>query len=51
MHNIVTVERDYTKLYDKFICLGKNAGTDWVVTVSPFPVKIFMMNCLIVKDM
>jgi nitrate reductase alpha subunit len=25
MHHMVTVERDYTKLYDKFISLGKNA--------------------------
>ena len=25
MHNIVTIERDYTKLYEKFISLGKNA--------------------------
>lgn len=25
MHQIVTVERDYTKIYDKFITLGKNA--------------------------
>ncbi len=24
MHNIVMVERDYTKIYDKFISLGKN---------------------------
>jgi nitrate reductase alpha subunit len=24
MHNIVTVERDYTKIYEKFISLGKN---------------------------
>ena len=26
MHNIITIERDYTKIYDKFISLGKNAG-------------------------
>ncbi len=25
MHQIVTVERDYTKIYEKFITLGKNA--------------------------
>lgn len=24
MHNIVTIERDYTQLYDKYISLGKN---------------------------
>ncbi|HAZ14106.1 MAG: nitrate reductase subunit alpha [Bdellovibrionales bacterium GWA2_49_15] len=24
MHNLVLVERDYTKIYDKFICLGTN---------------------------
>jgi nitrate reductase alpha subunit len=27
MHNIVVVERDYTKVYDKFICLGPNMKT------------------------
>lgn len=27
MHNIVVVERDYTKIYDKFICLGPNMKT------------------------
>jgi nitrate reductase alpha subunit len=27
MHNIVVTERDYTKIYDKYICLGPNMKT------------------------
>ncbi len=28
MHNIVVIERDYTKIYDKFISLGRNVKTN-----------------------
>src|SRR5690606_12347852 len=38
MHNIVTIERDYTKIYDKFISLGKNASKKLGAHNISFPI-------------
>ena len=50
MHNIVTVERDYTKLYEKFISLGKNARSKLGAHGISFPTKDFYDQLLENKD-
>ena len=41
MHNIVTVERDYTKIYEKFISLGKNVRKGLGAHGISFPCEDF----------
>jgi nitrate reductase / nitrite oxidoreductase, alpha subunit len=50
MHNIVTVERDYTRLYEKFISLGRNARTKLGAHDISFPCEDFYDQLLQNKD-
>jgi nitrate reductase alpha subunit len=50
MHHIVTIERDFTKLYEKFISLGKNARGKLGAHGISYPCEDFYDKLLQNKD-